>query len=109
MQIANRGFFYSPWPEPHRNRTREILKAHTEIYQYMGKNPYTFVFIVAVAALQTFLAYVGQGRAWWTNLLLGYRVGAVATHVLSMTVHEGAHSLIVRVRLAIACGGRSPS
>src|SRR5215471_19070785 len=98
MQTESGGFAYSSTPEPHRQRTKAILKTHPEIRQYMGKNPYTFVLILAVVAVQTGLAIWIQGQPWGLTLLLAYSVGAVATHALSVMVHECAHNLVFKQR-----------
>ena len=96
MRAEQPGFSYSTAPEPHRQRTKAILKAHPEIRQLMGKNPYTFVLILAVVGLQFTLAALMQGQPWWLVLLLAYVVGAVATHALAMMIHECAHNLLFK-------------
>ncbi|MGQ4807307.1 hypothetical protein NKDENANG_00655 [Candidatus Entotheonellaceae bacterium PAL068K] len=96
MPPERAGFASSNAPEPHRYRTKEILKAHSEIRQLMGKNPYTFLLIMAVAGLQFALAALMQGQPWWMLLLLAYVVGAVATHALAMMIHECAHNLLFK-------------
>ena len=96
MHPETAGFAYSKAPEPHRYRTKEILKAHPEIRQLMGKNPYTLWLIIAVAGLQCGLAALMQGQPWWLLLGLAYGVGAVATHALAMMIHECAHNLLFR-------------
>lgn len=89
-------FDYTASPEPHLNRTREILKAHPEIRQLIGKNPYTLLLIVGVVGLQLGLAALMSGRPWWMLLLLAYVVGAFATHALAMMIHECAHNLLFK-------------
>ncbi|KAB2837455.1 MAG: fatty acid desaturase, partial [Melioribacteraceae bacterium] len=34
-------FVYSDSPEPHKARTREILKSHPEVRELIGRNPYS--------------------------------------------------------------------
>ena len=96
MRVERAGFVHSTAPEPHRQRTKEILKAHPEIRQLMGKNPYTFGLILAVVGLQVTLAALLQGQPWWLVLVLAYVVGAVATHALAMMIHECAHNLLFK-------------
>ncbi|MGE3537754.1 MAG: fatty acid desaturase [Candidatus Tectimicrobiota bacterium] len=98
MQTASGAFVYSSSPEPHRQRTKDILKAHPEIRQYMGHNPMTLGLILAVAALQMTLALGLTSQPWWLQLLLAYTVGAVATHALAIMIHECAHNLVLRGR-----------
>jgi sphingolipid delta-4 desaturase len=45
------GFSVSNLPEPHRSRTRSILRDHPEVRQYIGKNPGTFWIMVGAVAL----------------------------------------------------------
>lgn len=99
MQPASGDFVYASSPEPHRNRTKAILKAHPEIRQYMGHNPMTFALIVLVVALQIGLAFILRHQAWWLQLLLAYTVGAVATHALAIMIHECAHNLVWKGRI----------
>ncbi len=96
MNAKNEGYFHSASSEPHRARTREILSLHPEIRQLMGKNPYTFLPILAVVALQTGLAVALKDQAWWLIFLMAYIVGAIATHALGMMVHECSHNLVFK-------------
>jgi sphingolipid delta-4 desaturase len=58
-------FSYSSSPEPHKIRTKEILKNHPEIRNYVGKNPFTFLWIVGIVAGQIGLAFWLQNQPWW--------------------------------------------
>ncbi|MCH7755801.1 hypothetical protein IH970_11855 [candidate division KSB1 bacterium] len=51
-------FYSSAEGEPHRQRTKEILKKHPEIRQLIGRNPNTFFFILGLVGLQIYLAYI---------------------------------------------------
>ncbi|HEX5554705.1 MAG TPA: fatty acid desaturase, partial [Chitinophagaceae bacterium] len=44
-------FHHSTAPEPHRVRTKMILKEHPEVRKLIGKNPYTIWAIVGRVAL----------------------------------------------------------
>lgn len=99
MQTASGEFTYASSPEPHRQRTRDILKAHPELRQYIGHNPLTFVLIIGVAALQLTLALLVPSLSWWLQLVLAYTVGAVATHALAIMIHECAHNLVFKGRV----------
>jgi sphingolipid delta-4 desaturase len=63
---------FSADPEPHRARTRELLKRHPELRHYIGKNPRTFSFILLCVTIQVGAAYMLQrllvgrpaGRLW---------------------------------------------
>ncbi len=51
-------FYSSAAGEPHRQRTKEILKKHPEIRQLIGRNPSTFFFILGLVGLQICMAYL---------------------------------------------------
>ena len=96
MQTKRTDFSYSEFREPHRTRTKDILKKHPEIRQYIGKNPYTFFAVVGIVALQIGLAFWIRDRSWWMVVLLAYVVGALANHALFVMIHECAHNLIFK-------------
>ena len=43
----SKDFNWVEGPEPHRARTRAIVRAHPEVKNLIGKNPMTFVWILA--------------------------------------------------------------
>jgi sphingolipid delta-4 desaturase len=90
-------FTYSRDPEPHKARTKTILKAHPDIRKHIGKNPYSFLAIVALVSLQIGLAALLTGSPWWLIFLTAYTVGAIADHGLFVLIHECAHNLIFKV------------
>jgi len=92
-------FAHSAAQEPHKNRTKEILKKHPEIRRYVGKNPLTFWFIAGVVALQIALAFLLREQSWWLILPAAYTVGAVANHALFVLIHECTHHLIFSRRV----------
>jgi sphingolipid 4-desaturase/C4-monooxygenase len=82
--------------EPHRIRTRQIVKAHPEVKQLMTRNPLTFGIILLCVGLQVAIAFALNGQAWYWALLAAYGIGAFASHTLFVTIHESAHNLIFR-------------
>lgn len=93
-------FLISQEAEPHIGRTREIIKKYPQIKQLMGRNPYTFLFIVAIVSLQLSLAWVSSTLAWYWVLLIAYGVGAFANHALFTLIHECAHNMVFKSRIA---------
>ncbi len=91
-------FYYSTFQEPHKIRTKEILKQHPEIRNYVGKNPYSFLFIVTIVALQIGLTFWLQDQPWWLLVIVAYIAGAFANHALFVLIHECAHNLIFKRR-----------
>ena len=99
MKPAAVDFKYSQTPEPHRNRTKEILKAHPNVRRYIGKNPYTALFTLGIVSLQVGLAFLLKDQSWWLLLLVAYTVGAFANHALFVMIHECSHNLVFRKRV----------
>ncbi|HMT00137.1 MAG TPA: fatty acid desaturase [Saprospiraceae bacterium] len=93
-------FLVSQDAEPHIGRTREIIKKYPQIKELMGRNPMTFAYIVGVVSLQLVLAYVSSGLAWYWVLLMAYAVGAFANHALFTLIHECAHNMVFKSRVA---------
>ncbi|MFM7356998.1 MAG: fatty acid desaturase [Sediminibacterium sp.] len=98
-------FVHVVTPEPHRGRTREMLKQHPELRELIGKNPYSFIAIIGIVSLQIVLAYFLSGQSWWWVFGIAYLVGAFADHALFVLIHECAHKLIFKNRAANKIAG----
>ncbi len=103
--MASTDFQYSPDPEPHKERTKEILGRHPEIRALIGRNPSSALLILDIVALQLFLAYLLRDQPWWWALIAAYLVGAFANHALFVLIHECAHNLIFKNRAASVLAG----
>jgi len=91
-------FRWSHDSEPHKQRTKEIIKQHPEIRQLIGKNPYTFLVILLCVGVQVTLAWVLKDQSWWWVLPASYLIGAFACHTLFVCIHECARNLIFKNR-----------
>jgi sphingolipid 4-desaturase/C4-monooxygenase len=89
-------FIYSDTSEPHRIRTRQILKQHPDVRKLIGKNPTTFFFIVLLVGLQIGGAWFLADKPWWAVFVAAYLVGAFADHALFVMIHECAHKLLFK-------------
>lgn len=98
-------FVHVETPEPHRGRTREMLKQHPELRGLIGKNPYSFLAIVGIVSLQVLVAFLLSGQSWWWVLGAAYFIGAFADHALFVLIHECAHKLIFKNRAANKIAG----
>jgi sphingolipid delta-4 desaturase len=96
MSPPPRDFTYTDSPEPHRERTRALLKAHPELRDLIGRNPFSFVLILSVVAFQITAAFFVKDSPWWVVLIVAYALGAFANHALFVLVHECAHNLIFK-------------
>jgi sphingolipid 4-desaturase/C4-monooxygenase len=96
MNTRPTDFQYSSSPEPHRERTKTLMKNHPEARNLIGRNPYSFLLILGVVAFQTAIAFFLKDQPWWAALIVAYLVGAFANHTLFVLIHEAAHNLIFK-------------
>jgi sphingolipid 4-desaturase/C4-monooxygenase len=98
-------FVYSELCEPHRIRTKQILKQHPEMRKLIGKNSNTFFAIVGIVSLQVAIAWFVSERSWWWVVGAAYLIGAFADHALFVMIHECAHHLLFKNRTANRLAG----
>ncbi|HLX91512.1 MAG TPA: fatty acid desaturase [Puia sp.] len=98
-------FIYSAECEPHRIRTKQILKQHPEIRTLIGKNPKTIFAIVGIVVLQVAMSGLVARQPWWVVLLAAYLLGAFADHALFVMIHECAHKLLFKSQSANRLAG----
>jgi sphingolipid 4-desaturase/C4-monooxygenase len=89
-------FVYSNESEPHRIRTRQILKSHPGVRKLIGKNPKTFLFICLLVGFQVAGAWFLADKSWLAIFLAAYFIGAFVDHALFVMIHECAHKLIFK-------------
>lgn len=93
-------FFYSNEPEPHKERTKKILKAHPEIRNLISRNSFSFILILIIVTIQISIAIFLSNKSIWIMFLISYLVGAFANHALFVLIHEAAHNLIFKSKTA---------
>lgn len=95
--MTQQDFHRAEFDQPHPERTRAILKAHPEVRQLIGRNPYTALIMVFVLTLQVSIAY-GMGRLgfhyWWLSMIVAYCVGAFCNHCMYVVIHEASHNMV---------------
>jgi sphingolipid delta-4 desaturase len=89
-------FIHVERAEPHRARTKEILKEFPDMRKLIGKNPTTFYAIVGLVAFQIVMSWLVSDQSWWIVLGAAYILGAFADHALFVMIHECAHKLIFK-------------
>jgi len=89
-------FRWSFESEPHKPRTKEIIRKHPEIRTLIGRNPWTFGVILLCVSVQVTLARFLRDASWWVIFLVAYLGGAFASHTLYVCIHEAAHNLIFK-------------
>lgn len=103
--IQKTDFVYSTNSEPHRVRTKKILKDVPQLRALIGKNPKTFYAVVGVVAFQITLAILLRQQSWWVIALAAYCIGAFASHSLFVLIHECAHHLLFKKKNANRLAG----
>lgn len=98
-------FIYSTSSEPHRSRTKQILKQHPEVRNLIGKNPATIFFIILLITLQIAGAWFLADKSWWLIFAVAYFVGAFIDHGLFVMIHECAHRLLFKNKEANRLAG----
>jgi sphingolipid delta-4 desaturase len=98
-------FLHSAAPEPHRDRTKQILRRHPEIRTLMGPSRGTIGYILGLVGLQFAVAWFVADQPVWLMVVLAYTVGAFASHGLFVMIHECAHRLVFRRRLPNVLAG----
>jgi sphingolipid 4-desaturase/C4-monooxygenase len=92
-------FAHSAQPEPHRARTKDLLRSHPEIRALIGPSQRTFWYTLGIVLVQFGIAWFAASRSWWLVVLLAYTAGAFASHALFVVIHECAHRLVFRRKL----------
>ena len=78
----------------HHYRGREILKAHPEIKELMGKNAMTALWTLMIVATQLIVSAFAENLAWYWIIVLAYLFGAFFNHALYVVIHECTHNLV---------------
>jgi sphingolipid delta-4 desaturase len=84
------------YPEPHFQRTLDILKAHPEVTRLFGYSPSTALIVLFWVGLQVGMCYVLKDSPFWLILVASYVLGAVANHALWVMIHECTHNLVFK-------------
>jgi sphingolipid delta-4 desaturase len=98
--IKRTDFVYSQESEPHRIRTKKILKQFPQLRNLIGKNPLTMLVIIGVVASMIGVAWLVRDQSWWIVFAAAYLFGAFASHSLFVMIHECAHQLLFKNRNA---------
>ncbi len=80
----------------HRDRAKNMIRAHPEIKELFGNTPSTAFWCLLLAGLQVGLAVVAGGAPWWVMLLVAYVVGGWLNLNLFQLAHECNHNLVFK-------------
>jgi sphingolipid 4-desaturase/C4-monooxygenase len=98
-------FVVSSNPEPHRIRTKQILKQYPQIRKLIGKNRFSFFAILFLVGAQMTLAVTLSHSSWLLIFLASYLAGAFIDHALFVMIHECAHRLVFKKHAANRLAG----
>jgi sphingolipid delta-4 desaturase len=73
-----------------------LLHVHPEARALVGRNGWSAVLVLLLAALQFGLAVGLAGAPWWVVLGAASALGAIVAHALGVLIHELAHDLVFR-------------
>lgn len=96
ITTASAQFVASAAAEPHRARTRDILRRHPEMRELIGPHSATFWWTCGIVGLQIGLAWLVRNQSWWVVFAVAYGIGAFANHALFVMIHEVAHKLVFK-------------
>src|SRR6202045_2940329 len=82
VRPAPKQFLNSQSQEPHRDRTKTLLRSHPELRRFIGKNPYTALIILGCVSLQVGVGFLVRDTPWWVILLTAFTAGACGSHAL---------------------------
>ena len=98
-------FLFKDNTEPHRLRTREMIKKYPDIKKLIGKNPSTIFIIIACVLIQVGVAYLLRNQPWWSAILVAFCFGAFVGHTLFVCIHEVSHNLLFKSKDANTIAG----
>jgi len=94
--IKRTDFIYSAESEPHRTRTKKILKQFPQLRNLIGKNPLTMFAIIGLVGSMIALSWLVRDQSWWIIFGVAYFYGAFANHALFVMIHECTHQLLFK-------------
>lgn len=98
MSPSKNDFSFSELPEPHKERTKEILKTHPEVRGLISRNANSMFYLNGIVVLQIVISILLGNQPWWLALIAAYLLGAFANHALFVLIHECSHNLIFKSR-----------
>src|ERR1700751_1875194 len=93
-------FVHSTESEPHRIRTKKILKQHPQVRNLIGKNPLTMFAILGLVGSMILVSWLVRDQSWWIVFAAAYLFGAFVNHSLFVMIHECTHQLLFKNALA---------
>ncbi|MDD0853403.1 fatty acid desaturase [Halobacteriovorax sp. GB3] len=89
-------FTYTDSPNPHAQRSKEIIKKYPKVRELIGPYPLSALYIVLITLLQVGLAYGLKDQSWALICLIAFMIGAICNHALFVMLHEACHNLVFK-------------
>ena len=105
MSALARDFYRSHCDQPHHDRASSILKRHPKVRALIGPEPMSALVIALAVPLQLGLAYLMRRAPLYVTIFIAYTLGALLSKGLWVMIHECAHNLVFRSRLANEIAG----
>jgi sphingolipid delta-4 desaturase len=96
---SRHSFTQVAYPEPHKERGRQILRAHPEVKKLFGPDRRSLLLIAFALISQLAIAYLVKDSAWWVVGLCAFAVGAFFHHAIFVLIHDCTHNLVVKTTL----------
>ena len=80
----------------HRERARQMMKAHPELKELIGQTPSTAIWCLVFAVLQVTVAMLLANQPWWLVTIVAYVIGAWINTNLFFLGHECNHGLVFK-------------
>jgi len=94
MNTEQTTFYQVSIPDPHIERRIEMLKKHPELRALFGPNPYSFLLVIALVAVQLALAWFVNDLHWALIPVIAFFIGTYITGSLNALIHDASHNLI---------------
>lgn len=98
-RATSQEFYFSEEREPHRDRTKAILKKYPKIKEFLGKkNPLTFFITLLAVSTQLGIAWLVKDQPWYVIIPLAFFVGTIINETFIAIIHECSHNLVFKGR-----------
>ncbi len=87
------------YKDPHRERTRILLKNHPEVKELFGPTLISLPIGALIVTLHTLIAWHVRDQSIWLSLILALCLGAFFQHTLFVLIHECAHDLVFKKKI----------
>jgi sphingolipid 4-desaturase/C4-monooxygenase len=92
----SQSFSYTDKPNPHVQRSRDIIKKYPEVRKLIGPYFGSLYYILGMVTSMLAISYWCKDQSWTLIIVLSYTIGALINHALFAMLHEAAHNLVFK-------------